>query len=120
MTRDSLHGYGQHDPTKAKRRNDNNNTNNNNNDNNNDDDNNSTNLIEVPDFQSIDFGFHLSLAKVSDFDSFDFGLNTSIDIDSLNEMVYKPCIPSFDSKFHDNDNNYSNISNQLKEYRGYA
>ena len=64
-------------------------------------------MVEVSDFQSVDFGFDLNLDEVPDFDSFDFGLNTSIDVDSLNEVVCKPCIPSIDSKFHDNDDKYS-------------
>ena len=47
-----------------------------------DDDNNSTNLTEVPDLLSFDFGFDVNLAEAPDFNSFDFGLNMSIDIDS--------------------------------------
>ena len=120
-TGESLHRTKQHDPTKAKKCNDNNNTNNNNNiSKNNDDNNNSVNLAEVPDFQSINFGFDLNLAEILDFDSFDFGLNTSIDVGSLNKLVCKPCIPTLNSTFQDGDDKYSILPNQLKDYHRYA
>lgn len=122
-TGDCLHGTKQHNPTKAKKNNNNdhNNTNNNTNDNNtntgnnNNNDNNSGNLAEVP-----DFGFDLNLAEAPEFDSFDFGLNTSVDVRSLKEMVCKPCIPSLNLNTQDNDDEYSKLSKQLKDYRGYA
>ena len=89
---------------------------------------------EAPSLQDVNFGFDLNLAEVPDFSSNEFGFNTSIDVDSLNntfckpfikltnttEEVCEPCIPSMSQNSFNLDDEYFELQNQLKDYRGYA
>ena len=90
--------------------------------------------LEVPSLQDVDFGFDLNLAEIPDFSSNDFGFNTSIDVDSPNNMICKPCIqstnmtekvcqpciPSMNQNSLNLDDEYFKLQNQLKDYRGYT
>ena len=86
---------------------------------------------ETLDIQNIDFGFGLNFAEAQDFNSNEFGLNTSIDIDTLicqpcpqstysTKTVCQPIIPSLNQNSFKPDDEYFELQNQLKDYRGYV